>query len=243
MSDPLRRLIDGFTAFRQEHFVEAPELYRSLVEEGQRPQVLIVGCSDSRVDPAIVTCARPGDLFIVRNVAAIVPPYRDDHLPKGTTSAIEFGVRGLGVRHLVLLGHEGCGGLALLARLASPEGRESSGFEFLSDWVSIVATARDLVLEADLPEPLLQRTLEEAALLVSLGNLLQFWWVREAVEAGRLALHAWYFSFVGGRLLIFDPALYRFREPDGGETSPADWSVVTTPPDIAHFVAEAKRAG
>ena len=108
--------------------------------------------------------------------------------------------------------------------------------------MTIVAAARDLVVEAGLPEPLMQRTLEEASLLVSLGNLLQFAWVREAVDAGRLALHAWYFSLAGGRLLIFDPTTHSFREPDGGETSPTGWSVVTSPPDIARFVAEAKRA-
>ncbi|MGH6881295.1 MAG: carbonic anhydrase [Hypericibacter sp.] len=208
MSDPLQRLIRGFESFRAAHFEGDSDLYRRLAEEGQAPKVLIVGCSDSRVDPAIVTQADPGDLFIVRNVAALVPPYEVDGRIKGTSSAIEFAVRGLKVQHVIVMGHAQCGGVRALANAGQPD----AGYEFLSDWVRIANPALAALNKVcpDLPPAEQRRMLEEATVMVSLGNLMGFPWIMERVRQRQLVLHGWYFDLVSGRLLAHDRRSGRF---------------------------------
>ncbi len=214
MPDPLARLIDGFNRFRATYFVGAPLLYDRLAREGQAPKVLVVACSDSRVDPAILTTAEPGDLFIVRNVAAIVPPYDNDGRIKGTSSAIEFAVRALEVEHVIVLGHAQCGGVRALAGDADTRGR----FEFLSDWVNVATPARQIIDDvlAGGDAALRLRALEQATILVSLRNLLTFPWIAERVQAEKLRLHAWYFDLVIGRLLAHDAASGRFLPVEEG---------------------------
>jgi len=164
----------------------------------------VIACSDSRVDPAHLFDARPGDLFVVRNVANLVPPYESDGATHGVSAALEFAVRALGVAHVCVLGHGQCGGVRALL--------EGAQGEFLPRWVDIAREARDDVL-ARLPgkPPALQaRACEQAALLLSLRNLLTFPWVAERVEGGALALHAWYFDLERGELLAYAPDSGRF---------------------------------
>ena len=207
----LRRLIDGFADFRADYWQKNGALFERLAREGQSPKVMIVGCSDSRVDPGILTRTQPGDLFIVRNVAAIVPPHQPDAAGyHGTSTAIEFGVRGLAVEHIVVLGHALCGGMrALIEEGAS----HLADYAYLAEWTGIVRRARDMVVlgvpEAS-PEDR-QRAVEQAGVIVSLGNVLSFPWVRERVRAGTLSVHGWYFDLRTGELSGFDPATATFR--------------------------------
>lgn len=227
----LGRLIDGFADFRADYWEANRDLFERLAREGQSPKVLIVGCSDARVDPAILTRTQPGDLFVVRNVAAIVPPHQPDAQGfHGTSAALEFGVRSLAVEHIVVLGHALCGGIRALvdegaARLAD--------YGYVGDWTGIVRRARDAVLRG-LPDagPDAQvRAIEQAAVIVSLGNVLSFPWVRERVAAGTLSVHGWYFDLRAGELSAFDPAEAAFRPvrgraatvPDLGR-HPDDWA-------------------
>lgn len=198
----IAQFIDGFGRFRRRFFAGEASVY-SRLREGQSPSTLIVACSDSRVDPAIVLDADPGDLFVVRNVANLVPPYEPGGGQHGVSAALEFGVRVLGVRHVVVMGHEKCGGIRALL--------EGTQGEFVPRWMSIAAAARsEALLETARLEPeLRERALEFAAMRLSLRNLAGFPWIREAVEARRLDLHAWYFDLSRGELL---------RVPaDGGE--------------------------
>jgi carbonic anhydrase len=215
VSNPLQRLIDGFESFRAEHYDHSPDLMRELATIGQKPQVLVLACSDSRVDPAIMTRARPGDLFIVRNVAAIVPPYNPTRSPQGMSSAIEFGVRGLEVEHIVVIGHAKCGGLRLLAEQASQPPHLRASYEFLGDWVRIAQDALTAVSKGNLPPSARGSALEQAGIVLSLRNLMGFPWIRERVESGRLALHGWYFDLTVGRLEVFDMGLQRFVPSEG----------------------------
>jgi carbonic anhydrase len=234
MPKPLTRLIKGFESFRSQHFEEDPDLMRSLATEGQRPEVMVVACSDSRVDPAILTCARPGDLFIVRNVAAIVPAYDPRRSPQGTSSAVEFGVRGLEVEHIVVIGHAQCGGMRLLAEEAGREDTQAPRFEFLGDWVRIAKPGLERVQASAIPAEEHARALEQAGILTSLHNLLTFPWIRERVEAGRLALHGWYYDLASGRMLALDAASARFV-PAQGQPRPV---VGRNPlPDLGRFAA------
>ncbi|MFN4088654.1 MAG: carbonic anhydrase [Alphaproteobacteria bacterium] len=216
MPNPLQRLIDGFEDFRREYFEQHTALFEAL-RVGQRPKVLIIGCSDSRADPAILTRAQPGDLFIVRNVAAIVPPYAPDGSHHGTSSAIEFAIRVLAVEHVVVLGHGMCGGMRALAE------PEAVRLEFMSDWVDLMAEARDAVMRAGLPEAERLPTLEKAAVLCSVRNLVTFPWLRARLEKGDLSLHGWYFDIGAGELLAFDAETATFvparghAHPIGGE--------------------------
>lgn len=208
--DPLLHLLKGFEEFRLSSLRSNPGLFRRLAQEGQSPKVLVIGCSDSRVDPAILTHCQPGDLFVVRNVAAIVPPYERDGRHHGTSSALEFGVRSLEVEHVIVLGHAACGGVRALAQ--GPDAGADTEFEFLADWVGIAAEARtavETVLHAA-PDDRRRRVLEQATVLLSLRNLLDYPWVRERVESGRLTLHGWYFDIEDGELMAFDAEALRF---------------------------------
>ncbi len=207
----LGRLIDGFADFRAGFWKENRDLFDRLAREGQSPKVLIVGCVDSRVDPAILTRTQPGDLLTIRNVAAIVPPHQPDAAGyHGTSTALEFGVRGLSVEHIVVLGHALCGGMRALVE----EGASHlSQYEYLADWIGIVRHARDMVtlgLPDASPEER-QCAIEQAGVIVSLGNVLSFPWVRERVSAGTLAVHGWYFDLRTGELSAFDPETALFR--------------------------------
>ena len=190
----IAQFIDGFGRFRRRFFAGEANVY-SRLREGQSPSTLIVACSDSRVDPAIVLDADPGDLFVVRNVANLVPPYEPGGGQHGVSAALEFGVRVLGVRHIVVMGHEKCGGIRALL--------EGTQGEFVPRWMSIAAAARsEALLEAARLEPeARERALAFAAMRLSLRNLMAFPWIREAVEARRLDLHGWYFDLSRGELL------------------------------------------
>lgn len=210
----LQRLVDGFDRFRGLHFDADPELYQSLVE-GQHPEVLVIACSDSRTDPAIICGAEPGDLFVIRNVAALVPEHDHDGRPHGTASAIEFGVVGLGVRHVVVLGHSFCAGVRCLL----DHNAAARGFTYVDDWVEVMHEVREemngLVTEAE--RLLIARRAEQATILASLRHLMTYPFVAERVHEGRLALHGWYFHFGWGTLQSAESLRGPFRQLDAGE--------------------------
>jgi len=214
MDETLDRLLHGFAEFRDLYLGEQRDLFVDLVENGQRPKVLVIGCSDSRVDPALLTRARPGDLFVVRNVAAIVPPFETGNGYHGTSSAIEFAVRGLEVDHIIVLGHEMCGGVRTLA---APAGR----FDFLDNWVAIMDGVRQRVDGLGLSPAARQRALEMGCVLQSIQNLLTFPWIADRVRGGRLSLHGWYFDLREGQLLAYDPAAQHFH-PAPAAARPAE---------------------
>ena len=193
----VERLIAGFKAFRVTYFEQRPALYEELVNNGQQPEVLIIACSDSRVDPALLLNSQPGELFVIRNVANLVPPYEPDSRHHGTSAALEFAVRDLQVRHIVILGHSRCGGMHAL-RLASLG--ERTDREFITPWISIAERACHCADSETLSGPDGARLVEQAALTVSLQNLLTFPWVQERKEAGKLQLHAWWFDLERGQL-------------------------------------------
>jgi len=189
----INRLITGFRSFRETYYEEQPDFYRLLVEKGQKPDVMVIACSDSRVNPSIIAKVEPGELFIVRNVANLVPPYEPDSGYHGTSAAIEFAVRDLNVGHIIVLGHSHCGGIQALCE--SHGG--NSNREFIAGWMSIVAQARNKNLEGEAQH----RHVEREAVKISLDNLLSFPWVKKRVGDGQLELHGWFFDLVAGELL------------------------------------------
>lgn len=202
----IARLVAGFRSFRATYYEQRPERIRRLVEEGQAPEIAVVACSDSRVDPALLLQAEPGDIFVVRNVANLVPPYAPDGHYHGTSAALEFAVRDLGVAHVVVLGHSGCGGIAALMA----EGTGGEPREFIRPWVSIAQAARDESAKAEAPEEASAQAVEQAAIKVSLGNLMTFPWIREGVEGDTLALHGWWFDLAAGALWGVEDPLANF---------------------------------
>ncbi len=203
MSSP-ERLIEGFARFRERHFAKDDALFRELVEQGQTPRILVVACCDARVDPALVLDCAPGDLFVVRNVANLVPPAENQGHYHGTSAALEFGVRKLNVAHIIVLGHAHCGGIHALLEGDVQKGDDA----FISQWMGIAEAARERVSREGAA---CQRACEQQAILVSLDNLMTFSWIRERVERGTLALHGWYFDIERGELLGYDAAACRFE--------------------------------
>jgi carbonic anhydrase len=207
--DEIKKLLDGFDRFRARHYEHGS--FKQLVHDGQAPKIMVIACCDSRVDPAIITDCDPGDLFVVRNVANLVPPYETTGHYHGTSAALEFAVRSLGVRHVVVLGHARCGGIrALLAD--NRESDESSPWQFLPPWMEIAASARAVAkaISGTASPADAERACEEAAIQVSLANLTTFPWVRRRVERRELSLHGWYFDMEHGELLRYDRATGRF---------------------------------
>lgn len=184
------RLIEGYRRFRDTVWPAERARYEALARHGQRPETLVVACSDSRVDPQTVFGAGPGELFVVRNVAGLVPPYEPDAAYHGASAALEFGVRVLKVRQIVVLGHAQCGGIQAMVEGVPPEAQD-----FVAPWVRIA-------------EPALRSTgagktledYEREVVRLSLANLATFPWIADAVDAGRLRLHGCRFDIRSGVL-------------------------------------------
>jgi carbonic anhydrase len=203
-----KELVAGFKRFREQHFGRDDALYKHLVTQGQTPSILVVGCCDSRVDPAIVLDCAPGDLFVVRNVANLVPQSETRAGHHGTSAALEYGVKTLGVQHIIVLGHARCGGIrSLMENSANDSG------SFIADWMHLAQNARASV-EKDLPDAPFDEKLqacEQRSILISLNNLMTFTWVAERVLNGSLELHGWYFDIEKGQLLQYDVAANQFK--------------------------------
>lgn len=201
-------LIEGYRRFRSGRFAEESDRYRSLAE-GQAPRTMIIACADSRVDPSTIFNAGPGELFVVRNVAAIVPPCEEGGGYHGTSAAIEFAITGLKVENIVVMGHGGCGGVA--AALATAENRPVG--KFIAPWVSLIDPARDAAIAATpANEPALrQKTLERMAVKQSIDNLMTFPFVADAVAQGRLSLEGAWFAIGEGVLHWLDRGSGEFR--------------------------------
>jgi carbonic anhydrase len=192
----LDELIAGYRRFRQETWPQQRALFEELAAQGQRPRTMVIACSDSRVDPQMIFSAAPGELFVLRNVANLVPPYMPDAAFHGTSAAVEFAVRVLLVDRIVVVGHALCGGIRALIEGTPPEAPD-----FVAGWISIAARARDAALRCEDPAAR-QEAAEHEAVRISLANLMTFPWVAEAVAAGRLALHGAHFGVATGRLVM-----------------------------------------
>ncbi len=207
---PFNRFVKGFHLFQHKYFRNS-DLYKDLTTKGQNPEALVIACCDSRNDPALLMQSQPGDLFVVRNVAAIVPPYQPDDNYHGTSAAIEFAVKGLKVKEIIVLGHSMCGGVHALA---NQDDNTKSKFEFLTHWISIGDMARqkvDALYPSATPEHR-QCAIEKEVIVTSLNNLLTFPWVKSAVDDGKITLHGWYFDMKNGALLDYDMGTGVFNE-------------------------------
>ena len=198
MTDWKDRLIEGYREFRAGDFPVQKALYEELGTKGQKPKVMLIACSDSRADPSDIFNAYPGEMFVLRNVANIVPPVDPTEGYHGTSAAIEFAVNVLKVEALVVMGHESCGGIA--GCLAGMGHDPDAGY--VGKWVSIINDVRDRVLARNLPEDKVTFEMELEGVRQSLTNLMSFPFVRNAVESGRLSLQGAYFSIIKAHLLM-----------------------------------------
>jgi len=202
------RLIDGYRKFLSGRLPEEQTRYRELAEQGQSPQIMVIGCCDSRVSPEVIFDARPGELFVVRNVANLVPPYSPDGQAHGVSAALEFGVAALKVQHIVVLGHAQCGGVQAFAEDAEP----LSPGDFIGKWMSLMAPAAEKVgPRGDMSRSDYLTRLEQANVTNSLDNLMTFPRLRKLIEMGRVSIHGAYFGVATGRLSVRDPASGEFN--------------------------------
>ncbi|ARP90845.1 carbonate dehydratase [Bordetella genomosp. 9] len=194
------RLTAGYQAFLTSRFPSERARFRQLAEVGQSPEIMVIGCCDSRVAPELIFDAGPGEIFVLRNVANLVPPYEPDSHYHGTSSAIEFAVNGLNVKHIVVMGHAACGGIRSYYDHAEPLAKG----DFIGKWMSQIGeTANKLNLGGERDADL--RRLEWAVVEHSLNNLMTFPYIRQRVERGELQLHGAYFGVATGLLFIRDP--------------------------------------
>jgi len=201
------RLTEGYRAFLGGRFAGERSRYEMLAETGQRPEIMVIGCVDSRVSPEVIFDASPGEILVVRNVANLVPAYEPDRDSQhGTSAALEFGVQALRVKHIVVLGHAFCGGIRAFADEQEP----LSPGDFIGRWMSQIAPAAAGLGPRGKDDTYLRR-LEFASVELSLKNLMTFPCVRILVEQGKLMLHGAYFGVASGRLLARDPATGRFE--------------------------------
>lgn len=187
MQRSLNKILNGYKRFRAKYVEGDSSVMQSLSINGQKPETMVIACCDSRVDPALILQCDPGDLFVVRNVANIVPPYEKDDAHHGTSAALEFGVCFLEVKHLILLGHSQCGGI--MARINKVELEQD---DFITNWVSVIKTNEQQ-----------EQTLDDYAKLAlreSYKNCMGFPWIKQRVDNGSLAIHLWFFDIKTGQI-------------------------------------------
>lgn len=189
-----KKFIEGYQRFREKYSTANAPLMHELANHGQQPEMMVISCCDSRVDPALILQCEPGDLFAVRNVANIVPPYEADERHHGTSAALEFGVCYLNVKHLIIWGHSQCGGINALLNQEKLQQND-----FITRWVSLIEEGADNKMDPDL--------FAEEALKLSYQNCLTFPWIKERVENQSLRIHLWFFDIKQGEIQT-----YSFKE-------------------------------
>jgi carbonic anhydrase len=199
-----QRLREGYATFRDGRLAAEQSRYRELAERGQAPAAMVIGCCDSRVSPEVIFDAGPGELFVVRNVANLIPPYAANSPSyHGVSSALEYGATVLQVQHIVVLGHARCGGVRAFAD-------DAAGGEFIGKWISLLAPVAAVIeRHDDGPDSYLTR-LEQGSILTSLQNLRTFPFIRSRCESDNLTLHGAYFDVATGELSALDSAGRRF---------------------------------
>jgi len=201
----MKQLIEGYRRFREKNWPHERERWTELAE-GQNPQVMILACADSRSDPAMIFDARPGEVFVARNIAALAPPYETSSGFHGVSAALEFAVTQLEVGEILVMGHGKCGGCAA-ALTGSFDDVPSGEGHFIGDWVRMLRETRDQVrARHDELDRSAFLDMEHEAVKVSLANLRTFPWIAEREKDGRLRLHGAHFSISEGRLYVLDEA-------------------------------------
>lgn len=190
MEKSFSKLLQGYHSFRKKYASGDQSVMQYLSNNGQQPKIMVVACCDSRVDPALILQCEPGDLFVVRNVANIVPPYEKDEAHHGTSAALEFGIRILKVEHLILLGHSQCGGIQALLN-----SDETHNDDFIQDWVSLIKTDKHQHEDAD--------EYAKKALNQSYQNCLTFPWIKSKIEQKKLNIHLWFFDIKAGQIFTY----------------------------------------
>jgi carbonic anhydrase len=203
-----RRLLDGYRTFATERLPTEQSRYRELSVRGQSPEVMVIGCCDSRVSPEAIFDAGPGELFVVRNIANLVPVYQPDGGAHGVSAALEYAVTVLRVKNIVVLGHAQCGGIRAFIDKIEP----LSPSDFIGKWMAMFIKPGEVV-EQRSHETMLDfvTRIEKAAVFRSLENLMTFPFVRTRVESGELLLHGAYFGVAEGSLFVLDKATKEFR--------------------------------
>ncbi|MGA7073633.1 carbonic anhydrase [Bradyrhizobium sp.] len=208
MSSFPQSLLDGYRTFRTQRLPTEQSRYRELSERGQSPETMVIGCCDSRVSPEVIFDAGPGELFVMRNIANLVPVYQPDANAHGVSAALEFAVNVLHVKHIVVLGHAQCGGIRAFIDKAAP----LSPGDFIGKWMAMFIKPGEVVEQRDretMADFIVR--IEKAAVFRSLENLMTFPFVRSAVERGDMRLHGAYFGVARGLLFVLDPATKEFR--------------------------------
>jgi len=203
-------LADRYRRFKYRHFVPNASHYEDLATHGQNPDTMVISCSDSRVDPETIFSAMPGELFVLRNIANLVPPFETGGNYHGVSSAIEFAILNLNLKHLIVIGHSGCGGIKAALNQNAAIQTEA---KFISRWMSMLDDARLAVLKDNpnaSPEER-QRALELEGVKQTLTNLRTFPFVREREEQGQLQLHGAHFDIKSGTLSVYDNETKKFQ--------------------------------
>ena len=192
----VKELVNGFKKFRDSYFEKRSQVLQKLAEKGQSPKTMVICCSDSRVEPCILFGTGPGDLFVVRNVANLVPPFTSkDNVSIG--SALEYAVKILRVKDIIVLGHAHCGGVAALCKSMKKDKEveiTDNPSDFIESWVDIAKPALSKIC-FDNKEEIIEVNSERAVLLYSYNNLLTYPWLNDAIDEKSLAIHAWWFDF------------------------------------------------
>ena len=208
MSPFPQRLIDGYRTFTSHRLPTEQSRYRELSVRGQSPEVMVIGCCDSRVSPEVIFDAGPGELFVMRNIANLVPVYQPDENAHGVSAALEFAVSVLRVKHIVVLGHAQCGGIRAFVDKIEP----LSPGDFIGKWMAMFIKPGEVVEQRshETMQKFVER-IEKAAVFRSLENLMTFPFVRNAVERGTMQLHGTYFGVAEGSLFVLDRDAKEFR--------------------------------
>jgi len=194
------KILKGYHIFREKYALGDQSIMQQL-SYGQQPKIMVIACCDSRVDPALILQCDPGDLFVVRNVANILPPYEKDEAHHGTSAALEFGIRFLNIKHLVLLGHSQRGGIQSLFNTDFNHQND-----FITNWVSLIKM-----------DPMSHHTIDEYAKLAlnrSYENCLTFPWIKQKIENQELSTHLWFFDIKMGQIFTYSPLLQKYTPLD-----------------------------